>query len=108
MIRVKFYKKNIKMAEEGHRITEVVLKKALGVKHDVHPKDVQIKSFEVTGGSNKGDNFACEMKAIKVDSVILGKAYSDCLMGKCFPMNENRVKMLKDVSKTTKVCIQSI
>ena len=84
--------------EEGHRITDEFLKKALAAKHEVHHKDVEIKKFDISGGSNKGDNFACDMKAIKVESEIMGKSYTDQFMGKCFPMNECKVKILKAVS----------
>lgn len=85
--------------EDGHRITDEYLKKALASKHEVHPKDVTIKSFDVTGGSNKGDNFACEMKAVTVESNIRGKSQRDSFMAKCFPMNEARCKWLRQVSK---------
>ena len=38
--------------EASHRIESEYLQKALAFKHEVHPKDVKIKNFDVTGGSN--------------------------------------------------------
>ena len=58
------------------------------------------------GGSNKGDNYACELKAIEVLADVKGKEGEQKFnyMAKCFPMNEARVSMLKKVrhEKTSK------
>ena len=87
--------------EDGHRITELNLKKALGNKYSVHPNDVTIKSFSVSDGSKLGDNYACMLKHVLVQSVIKGVALSDSLMVKCLPMHEARANLLKEVKRET-------
>jgi hypothetical protein len=61
-------KKNLKMTEEGHRITEAFIVEALadqfGFEKSEATKRISIKNFNVTEGSKKGDNFACVMKVI--------------------------------------------
>ena len=85
--------------EEGHRITESVLRKAIVSDLDLTSQDdVEVVGFEVTGGSKRGDNFACEMKAVSAVAKIKGKEErSFNYMAKCFPMNAFRVEFLKSV-----------
>ena len=82
--------------ETGHRLTEAMLVNALAKKLDAAVD--AIVSFEVSGGAKKGDNFCCEMKQVDVVATISGEERKFVLMAKCFPMNEFRVKWLKDVS----------
>ncbi len=56
--------------------------------------------FSLSGGSNKGDNYACEMKAVSAVADVKGREDGETyqFMAKCFPMNAARVKFLKQVS----------
>jgi hypothetical protein len=68
-------KKNLKMTEEGHRITEAFIVEALadqyGFEKSEAAKRISIKNFNVTEGSKKGDNFACVMKVtLSFNSII--------------------------------------
>ena len=80
-----------------HRITAEILKATLANKYEAHPKDVQIKSYDVTGGSNKGDGYVCEMKVIKVSSKIRGAEYDDNFIAKCTPMNKLKAEFVERV-----------
>ncbi len=83
--------------EDGHRLTEPMLKKALARSLDMQDSDkIDIVSFDVSEGASKGDNFACVMKACSVKAKINGKEEEHHFMVKCYPMNELRVKFLKD------------
>ena len=59
-------RKHFKMSEEGHRVTEALLVEAIGLQHGLNPseaeKQVSIKQFTVSEGSNKGDNLMCILK----------------------------------------------
>ena len=107
--------------EEQHRLTEEVLKKAIANEFSKIEALVEVLEFNVTGkqhmtistkvggsmewiffgftgGSNKGDNFACEMKAVAVTAKVDGETKNISYMAKCFPLSDARVKFLKDVS----------
>ena len=80
-----------------HRITEEVLKKAIASKYGKDESVISILDFDVTEGSNKGDNFACEMKAVKAKVNVDGEEHVEDLMTKAFPFNEFRIKWLVEV-----------
>jgi hypothetical protein len=83
--------------EDGHRVNDDMLVKALANELDVPHGDIKIKSFEVSGGSNKGDNFACVMKAVDFVAVVKGKEQKHRYLVKSIPMNEFRAKWLNEV-----------
>ena len=85
------------MVEQGHRITEQNLKQALGNKYSVHANDLKITTFSVSDGTKLGDNYACILKHVLVESDIRGISLSDSLMVKCLPMHKGRAGFLKEV-----------
>ena len=84
-------------SQQQHRITEAILRQSLATKYGKDESKVKVTGFEVTEGSKKGDNFACEMKAVKVKAVVDGEEKVEDLMTKAFPFNEWRIKWLQEV-----------
>ena len=84
--------------EEAHRLTEAVLVKSLAEEFQVKEDEVKLTSFEVSGGSEKGDNFSCVMKKVKMVADVKGQPRGQTYnyLAKCFPMNEWRIKWLKE------------
>ena len=80
-----------------HPITNSILEKAFRNKYEAHHSDVKIKSFEVTPGSNKGDNYACLIHKVQAEFTVRGEAMKDGLMFKCFPNSEDVILILKKV-----------
>jgi hypothetical protein len=52
--------------EDGHRITEVLLKKALSSDFSVSSGQIKILDFKVSKGAKDNDNYACEIKSVSV------------------------------------------
>ena len=70
--------------------------KALEAKHN--PEKVELIKYEVAAGSNKGDNFSCELKSVSTTAKINGnKTVEDKLMVKHNPANETRTAWIKAV-----------
>jgi hypothetical protein len=84
--------------EEGHRITIPMIQKALSSSLSVPNNDINVIDFEVSMGAEKGDNFACVMKAVTAMAKVNGKEGTYHFMVKCTPLNEFRAQFLKEVS----------
>ena len=79
-----------------HRITEDIVAASMARDLGVAADDVVVKDFKVSEGSNRGDNYACEMKAIDVEATVKGEDVERHYMAKCYPMAEFRVTGLKE------------
>ena len=81
-----------------HRITSEILQKSIAAQFNVSVENVQISSFEVTDGSNKGDNFASSIKAVN-GSATINKVQHQTFdyMAKCMPTDELSVSRLNDM-----------
>jgi hypothetical protein len=90
--------------EEGHRLTNTILSKAISKAMAVSEDEVKIVKFELTAGSNKGDNFMCVMKAVSIEAKVSGKSKQFNLMAKCMPMNPIREKQLREV----RACLHAV
>ena len=80
-----------------HRITEAILCEALAADIRVHPNDVRIKDFEVSGGSDKGDNFNSVLHVVKLKASARGKDYERSYMAKSYPMTAAHEAWLREV-----------
>ena len=85
--------------QQFHIHLEKILLQSLAAKYGKKESDIKLLDFEVTAGSSKGDNFACEMKAVKAKVIIDGEEKIEDLMTKAFPFNEFRIKWLVEVYK---------
>ena len=83
--------------EEGHKITNEILKKAIACEFSISEHEVNIERFQVSQGSNKGDNFLCVMKAVEVEAIVEEKKRKLFYMAKCIPINAFRAKFLLEV-----------
>ncbi len=60
---------------------------------------IKINDFKLSEGSNKGDNYACVMKSVKVRfQVEDGQEKEAMYMVKCMPEEGNMSKRIRDVS----------
>jgi hypothetical protein len=61
---------------------------------------VVVEKMDISEGSNKGDNFACVMKAVTAHAKVKGEGVAKPyhFMAKCMPMNPVREKGLREVS----------
>ena len=86
--------------EANHRITEAMVVQSVAVEAKVEPRRVSVKSFEVTEGNKKGENFSCILKAVNGVARIEGNEdlFNFEYIVKCLPQNEFRLKLLQDVS----------
>ena len=85
------------MEGRQHRLSEPILRSSLAKEFEVGEDEVEVKGFEVSAGTAKGDNFATEMKLVRVEAVVGGKEVKKNYMVKTMPMSEFREKMLKAV-----------
>ena len=83
--------------QKQHRLNAEILAEALANDIRVHPDDVDIKSFEVTGGSDKGDNFNSVLHVAHVKATARGKEYERSYMAKSYPMSEAHEAWLREV-----------
>ena len=60
-----------------------------------------LSTFSVTAGSSKGDNYACEIKAVVATADVKGcqPGATYHYMAKCLPPGENAAKLVKSVSR---------
>ena len=86
------------MEEEGHRITEDIIKASVAKDLDCDKNEVKVKDFKVTGGSGLGDGFTCVMKSVEAEIEAKGQSKTVCYMAKCFPMHDYRKKFVIAVS----------
>ena len=86
------------MDEENRPITEAIVRTTVAKDLGVSDDEVELKEFEVGQGSAKGDNYATEMKAFRVEAIVKGRKVRKSYMAKCFPVSEFRVKFLKEAS----------
>ncbi len=85
-----------------------MLVKAISNELNVPMQDVSIKSFDVSGGSAIGDNYACTMKATRIDALVKGKEETFHYIAKCVPTSDFRANLITKVSKKAKVIIKWI
>jgi hypothetical protein len=85
--------------EAGHRITADMLAKALANELHLAREETEIRSFEVSGGSDRSDNFACVMKTVDFVAVVKGKEQGHNYLVKSVPVNEFRAKWLNEVRR---------
>ena len=83
--------------EDGHRITEPIVRTSVARDLGVSEDEVEVKHFEVARGSAKGENYATEMKSFWVEAIVKGAEVKRKYMAKSFPMSEFRVDLLKEV-----------
>lgn len=60
---------------------------------------VEIESFELSDGSNPGENFACVLKSVRVRCRIgdQGEWAEKCYMAKLFPLSQGQETWLREV-----------
>ena len=80
---------------DGYQISQEALEQA--IKNETKSQNVTVKSFERSGGSNKGENFTCVMIAIEVTALVDGQEKCFHYMAKCLPANAFRAKFITEV-----------
>ncbi len=86
--------------EEGHRLTGEILAKAIAKAASAEESGIEVLDFEVSAGSNKGDNFACVMKAVTVKAKVDGEEKEFKFMTKAIPLHPMREKGIREVRYT--------
>lgn len=87
-----------KMGEENKRITSDIIKESLAKKFQVHINNVEVKSFDIDSGAEKGENFNGVLKSVKATGLIKGEEKKAEFMVKVMPMNEHQIQWLTAVS----------
>jgi len=87
------------MAENNdERLNEQLLKSSVAKNFEVSEDLVQIKDWSATSGSADGDNFSCDLIAVKGSALVNGKPETFSYMCKVEPAEEMRKQMMKKVS----------
>lgn len=84
-------------SERDERINEELLKSSVAKKFGVSEDLVRIEEWSTSGGSADGDNFSCELIAVKGSALVNWKPESFSFMCKVEPTVEMRKQMLKQV-----------
>lgn len=84
----------------ANRVTKEVLIPSIANYFNIDDlQKIKVNDFKLSDGSNKGDNYACVMKSVKVSFEVNDDQKKEVtFMVKCMPEEGNMSKRIRDVS----------